>query len=72
MRTAYHEQLSRNYPSVSRDIASIAMERAATLLQADRAGRSKVISDHEKIATLSARAEESASFFWHVAGTGRR
>lgn len=42
-------------------LAGIAMERATqALLQADLVLAEQVISDHEKIATLSARAEESA------------
>jgi phosphate transport system protein len=42
-------------------LAGIAMERATqALLQADLVVAEQVISDHEKIASMSARAEESA------------
>src|ERR1700745_2988709 len=63
MRTAYHEQLSecaeRRGEMCGR--AGMAMERATqALLQADLVLAEQVISDHEKIARLSAQAEESA------------
>lgn len=63
MRTAYHEQLSELSERLGEmcGLAGIAMERATqALLQADLVLAEQVISDHEKIATLSARAEESA------------
>lgn len=63
MRTAYHEQLSELSERLGEmcGLAGIAMERATqALLQADLLLAEQVISDHEKIATLSARAEESA------------
>ncbi|MCV7171744.1 phosphate signaling complex protein PhoU [Mycobacterium manitobense] len=63
MRTAYHEQLD----SLTRQLgemcglAGTAMERATqSLLQADLVLAEQVISDHEQIAALSVRAEESA------------
>lgn len=62
MRTAYHEQLSELSERLEMcGLAGIAMEQATqALLQADLVLAEQVISDHEKIATLSARAEESA------------
>src|ERR1700720_261302 len=63
MRTAYHEQLTELSERLGEmcGLAGIAMERATqALLQADLVLAEQVISDHEKIATLSARAEESA------------
>jgi phosphate transport system protein len=63
MRTAYHEQLSELSERLGEmcGLAGMAMERATqALLQADLVLAEQVISDHEKIATLSAQAEESA------------
>src|SRR3984893_13584753 len=63
MRTAYHEQLSDLSERLGEmcGLAGIAMERATqALLQADLVLAEQVISGHEEIANLSARAEESA------------
>lgn len=63
MRTAYHEQLSDLAEQLGTmcGLAGIAMERATqALLQADLVVAEQVITDHEKIASMSARAEESA------------
>ncbi|MCV7385427.1 phosphate signaling complex protein PhoU [Mycolicibacter longobardus] len=63
MRTAYHEQLSDLAKQLGTmcGLAGAAMERATqALLQADLMLAEQVITDHEKIATMSARAEESA------------
>ena len=63
MRTAYHEQLSDLSERLGEmcGLAGIAMERATqALLQADLVLAEQVISGHEEIAVLSARAEESA------------
>ncbi|ORA80523.1 phosphate transport system regulatory protein PhoU [Mycolicibacter kumamotonensis] len=63
MRTAYHEQLSDLAEQLGTmcGLAGIAMERATqALLQADLVVAEQVISGHEKIASMSARAEESA------------
>jgi phosphate transport system protein len=63
MRTAYHEQLSDLAEQLGTmcGLAGKAMERATqALLQADLVVAEQVISDHEKIAAMSARAEESA------------
>ncbi|AEF37529.1 MULTISPECIES: phosphate signaling complex protein PhoU [Mycobacteriaceae] len=63
MRTAYHEQLSDLAEQLGKmcGLAGIAMERATqALLQADLVVAEQVITDHEKIAAMSARAEESA------------
>ena len=63
MRTAYHEQLSELSEQLGEmcGLAGMAMERATqALLQADLVLAEQVISDHEQIATRSARAEESA------------
>src|SRR5436305_9911761 len=63
MRTAYHEQLAALTDQLGEmcGLAGIAMERATqSLLQADLVLAEQVISDHEKIATLSTEAEESA------------
>src|SRR6516225_2194542 len=63
MRTAYHEQLTELSELLGEmcGLAGIAMERATqALLQADLVLAEQVISDHEKIATLSLHAEESA------------
>src|SRR3984893_16234772 len=63
MRTAYHEQLDALTTQLGEmcGLAGVAMERATqALLQADLVLAEQVISDHEQIAALSARAEESA------------
>lgn len=63
MRTAYHEQLSDLAEQLGTmcGLAGIAMERATqALLQADLVTAEQVITDHENIAAMSARAEESA------------
>ncbi|HEY7053094.1 MAG TPA: phosphate signaling complex protein PhoU [Mycobacterium sp.] len=63
MRTAYHEQLDALTAQLGDmcGMAGVAMERATqALLQADLVLAEQVISDHEQITTMSARAEESA------------
>jgi phosphate transport system protein len=63
MRTAYHEQLDALTDQLGDmcGVAGAAMERATqALLQADLVLAEQVITDHEQIATMSARAEESA------------
>ena len=63
MRTAYHEQLDAltNRLAEMCGLAGVAMERATqALLQADLPLAEQVITDHDHIATLSARAEEDA------------
>jgi phosphate transport system protein len=63
MRTAYHEQLDALTDQLGDmcGLAGAAMERATqALLQADLVLAEQVITDHEQIATMSARAEESA------------
>ncbi|BBX54178.1 phosphate signaling complex protein PhoU [Mycolicibacterium poriferae] len=63
MRTAYHEQLDAltNRLAEMCGLAGVAMERATqALLQADLPLAEQVITDHDQIATLSARAEEDA------------
>lgn len=63
MRTAYHEQLDSLTEQLGEmcGLAGTAMERATqALLQADLVLAEQVISDHDEIASLSARAEESA------------
>src|SRR5690349_4171534 len=63
MRTAYHEQLEALTDQLGEmcGLAGVAMERATqALLQADLALAEQVITDHEQIATMSAKAEESA------------
>ena len=63
MRTAYQEQLSAltNLLGEMCGLAGVAMERATqALLHADLVLAEQVISDHDEISTLSARAEESA------------
>lgn len=63
MRTAYHEQLSDLAEQLGTmcGLAGRAMERATqALLQADLVVAEQVITGHEKIAAMSARAEESA------------
>lgn len=63
MRTAYHEQLGALNSQLGEmcGLAGLAMERATqALLQADLALAEQVITDHEQIAAMSVRAEESA------------
>lgn len=63
MRTAYHEQLEALTSQLGEmcGLAGAAMERATqALLQADLVLAEQVITDHEQIAAMSARAEESA------------
>ncbi|HEX7323007.1 MAG TPA: phosphate signaling complex protein PhoU [Mycobacterium sp.] len=63
MRVAYQEQLSGLAEQLGHmcGLAGIAMERATqALLQADLVLAEQVITDHERIATMSARAEEAA------------
>lgn len=63
MRTAYHEQLDALTAELGEmcGLAGKAMERATqALLQADLALAEQVITDHEQIAAMSVRAEESA------------
>ncbi|OBB73563.1 phosphate uptake regulator PhoU [Mycolicibacterium flavescens] len=63
MRTAYHEQLEALTTQLGEmcGLAGAAMERATqALLQADLVLAEQVITDHEQIAQMSARAEESA------------
>jgi phosphate transport system protein len=63
MRTAYHEQLSALTTQLGEmcGLAGVAMERATqALLQADLVLAEQVITDHDQIAAMSAKAEESA------------
>jgi phosphate transport system protein len=63
MRTAYHEQLDALTSQLGEmcGLAGKAMERATqALLQADLPLAEQVITDHEQIAMMSTRAEESA------------
>src|SRR5258708_15081284 len=63
MRTAYHEQLDALTTQLGEMCgrAGAAMERATqALLQADLVLAEQVITDHEQIASMSAKAEESA------------
>lgn len=63
MRAAYHEQLGALNSQLGEmcGLAGLAMERATqALLQADLALAEQVITDHEQIAAMSVRAEESA------------
>ena len=63
MRTAYHEQLDQLTQQLGDmcGLAGAAMERATqALLQADLALAEQVISDHDQIVGMSARAEEAA------------
>ena len=63
MRTAYHEQLDALAAQLGEmcGLAGAAMERATqALLQADLTLAEQVITDHEQIAAMSVRAEESA------------
>ena len=63
MRTAYHEQLAALSDQLGEmcGLAGAAMERATqALLQADLVLAEQVITDHEQITAMSARAEEAA------------
>lgn len=63
MRTAYHQQLAALTDQLGDmcGLAGAAMERATqALLQADLVLAEQVITDHEQIANMSARAEEAA------------
>jgi len=63
MRTAYHEQLDALASQLGEmcGLAGKAMERATqALLQADLALAEQVITDHDQIAAMSVRTEESA------------
>src|SRR4030081_3551154 len=63
MRTAYHEQLDALTDQLGEmcGLAGAAMERATqALLQADLVLAEQVITDHEQMTTMSAKAEESA------------
>ena len=63
MRTAYHEQLDALTGQLGDmcGLAGVAMERATqALLQADLVLAEQVITDHEQMTAMSARAEESA------------
>src|ERR1700752_2153782 len=63
MRTAYHEQLDALTDQLGEmcGLAGAAMERATqALLQADLVVAEQVITDHEQIAAMSARSEETA------------
>ena len=63
MRTAYHEQLDALPAQLGEmcGLAGAAMERATqALLQADLELAEQVITDHERIAAMSSKAEESA------------
>src|SRR3978361_1026716 len=63
MRTAYQEQLASLTDQLGEmcGLAGAAMERATqALLQADLVLAEQVITDHDQIAAMSAKAEESA------------
>jgi phosphate transport system protein len=63
MRTAYHEQLDALTGEIAAmcGMAGVAMERAThALLQADLVLAEQVISDHDRVITAGARAEEAA------------
>lgn len=63
MRTTYHDQLASLAEQLGEmcGLAGVAMERATqALLQADLVLAEKVVTDHEQITAMSARAEESA------------
>ena len=63
MRTAYHQQLDALTDQLGEmcGLAGIAMERATqALLQADLVLAEQVITDHEQMTAMSARAEENA------------
>jgi uncharacterized membrane-anchored protein len=62
MRTAYHEQLAELTAQLGEmcRLAGVAMKPTThALLQADLVLAEQVISDHEKISAMSARAEQS-------------
>ena len=62
MRTAFHEQLESltETLSIMCGLAGLAMDRATqALLQADLAIAEQVITDHDKLAQLQSRAEET-------------
>ena len=63
MRSAFHEQLDWLTRTLSEmcGLAGLAMQRATqTLLQADLLMAEQVIIDHDHLATMKAKAEESA------------
>jgi phosphate transport system protein len=63
MRTAFHEQLDSLTEALSEmcGLAGLAMERATqALLQADLLLAEQVISDHDHLTRMQAKAEESA------------
>jgi phosphate transport system protein len=63
MRTAYHAELARLTEHLGEmcGLAGVAMEHATeALLQADLVLAEQVLSDHDKIAAMSAAAEENA------------
>ena len=63
MRTAYHAELARLTEHLGEmcGLAGVAMEHATeALLQADLVVAEQVLSDHDKIAAMSAVAEENA------------
>ena len=63
MRTAYHEQLSALTEAIAQmcRLAGTTMEHATqALLQADLALADQVITDHDRIVAMSAKAEEAA------------
>ncbi|MBS4730724.1 phosphate signaling complex protein PhoU [Mycobacterium sp. SM1] len=63
MRPAYREQLAELSAQLGEmcELAGLAMQRATdALLQADLVLAEQVISDHEKISAMSARAEKKA------------
>jgi phosphate transport system protein len=63
MRTAYHEQLSALSTQTGKmcGLAAVAIDRAThALLRADLAQAEQVISDHEQMVAMRARAEQSA------------
>ena len=63
MRTAYHEQLDALTAQLGEmcGLAGVAMERSTqALLQADLVLAEQVITDHDQITAMSARAEEAA------------
>ena len=75
MRTAYHEQLDQLTEQLGDmcGLAGAAMERATqALLQADLVLAEQVITDHDQIAAMSARAEEAAFVLLGAAGAGGR
>jgi phosphate transport system protein len=63
MRTVYHEQLAELSKQLGEmcGLVGVAMERATqALLRADLALAEQVITDHEQIIAMNARAEDSA------------